>query len=48
MARRENDSERARESERDEETEGRRETRSERAREILRKCGGGGMPVECK
>lgn len=25
-----------------------RETRSESARKILRKCGGGGMPVECK
>lgn len=30
------------------ETEGKRETGNERAREILRKCGGGGMPVECK
>lgn len=29
-------------------TKGKRETKGERVREILRKCGGGGMPVECK
>lgn len=50
---RENDNERERKKGKEREgrggeTKGKREMRSERVREILRKCGGGGMPVECK
>lgn len=48
---RENDNERQKKKEKEGrggKTEEKREMRSERVKEILRKCGGGGMPVECK